>query len=374
MAKNLHIEQRAPRILIIGLMTPEQIAKGSESYMEEFRSLISSNKITPTIEYITKLRSISPSTFVTKGKLEDIQKICITNNIEEIIFSEILTPHQEHMLSKFLKANVFDRTHLILEIFEKGANSGEGKLQVEIAFLEHKKTRVSGKGIELEQQAGRIGGKGPGETLKEVELQHIDHLLVRLKKELKQLEQVRHTQRKQRLKSFFPKLALIGYTNAGKSTILNALTNSNVLAEDKLFATLDTTTRELFIKGEKVGLLSDTVGFIQNLPHKLINAFKSTLDELHYADLLLHVIDISNKDWKNHIDVVNNLLKELELEAKPILHVFNKIDKLAPEIIESLHIFNYSPNVFINASNQENGLYNLKEYINKHFNTIENNN
>ena len=184
-------------------------------------------------------------------------------------------------------------------------------------------------------------------------MQHIDHLLVKLLKDLKQLHQVRETQRKQRVKRNIPLIALVGYTNAGKSTILNTLTKSNVKAEDKLFATLDTTTRELYIDHKKVGLLSDTVGFIQNLPHQLIEAFKSTLDELHYANLLLHVVDISNPDWQQHIEVVHDVLAEVGVDKASMVHVFNKADRLPEAVLKSFALDSYAPYVIIDARTRE---------------------
>jgi len=270
-----------------------------------------------------------------------------------VIFSEPLSANQERNLNKILHCKIFDRTELILEIFEKGAHSSEGKLQVELAMLEHKKTRVSGRGIHMSQQAGRIGGKGPGETAKEKELQHIERRIAKLKSDLSDLEKHRQTQRQSRLESNIPLICLIGYTNAGKSTILNLLTKSNVLAENKLFATLDTTTRELYIDNEKKGLLSDTVGFIQQIPHKLIEAFKSTLTELKYAHLLLLVVDISDPNWNSQIQVVLDVLSDLNLENKPILYVFNKVDKIQNNDALKYSLRNYLPNVIISSNSKE---------------------
>ncbi|MGB8366852.1 MAG: GTPase HflX, partial [Candidatus Babeliales bacterium] len=194
---------------------------------------------------------------------------------------------------------------------------------------------------------------GPGETAKEKELRHIEHLILKHKKDLKKLQSIRETQRKYRIKNNVPHLCLIGYTNAGKSTLLNMLTKSNVLADDKLFATLDTTTRELYIHGEKKGIISDTVGFIQQLPPRLIEAFKSTLSELEHADLLLHVIDLSDSDWQAHITVVSNILKDLKIN-KEILYVFNKSDRINNNRISlSCSIAEYQPYVIISAQSKE---------------------
>lgn len=358
-------EKKNPRILIVGLITPNNIFFDSKSYFEEFENLVNSNNIFPIAKYFSNLRSIDPSTFLTKGKLEEVKNLCIKENIDEIIISEILTPHQEEMLEKKLGVDVYDRTSLILEIFENRAQSAEAKLQIKMAFLEHKKTRVSGRGKYFSQQAGRIGEKGPGETQKTIDLNHIEHLLLKIKREIKSLHNVRSVQRKKRLK-IFKTISLIGYTNAGKSTIFNALTKSDVLVEDKLFATLDTTTREIFFDNKKKAVLSDTVGFIQNIPHKLIEAFKSTLEELQYSDLLLHVVDISDKNWEEHINVVKKLLKELKVEDKKQILIANKIDKISIEKIDEIKIKleKYSNFILISSKNI-NDLLLLKKSVEK---------
>ncbi len=337
-----------PKTLLVGIQAPYNTITSIDSYFKEFINLVESNGIAYDETLFFKLRSIDPGYFITAGKLEELTKLCKEHEIQEVIFSEPLSAQQERNLSDVLRARVFDRTQLILEIFEKGAVSAEGKIQVDLAMLAHRKSRVSGHGKLMSQQAGRIGTRGPGETAKEKELQHIERSMNKLKKELQQLERTRQTQRKRRLESGVPNICLIGYTNAGKSTILNALTKSQVLAENKLFATLDTTTRELYINSKKVGVISDTVGFIQQLPHNLIEAFKSTLTELRYADLLLQVVDLSDPNWQSHIMVVNEILKELEVD-KPMLYVFNKIDTI--ENLQTLEwaINKYQPHVLVSA-------------------------
>lgn len=360
--KSFNILEERPNLLLVGVHAPYNRIPDINAYFEEFINLVKSNGIPYDEAIFLKLRNIDPGTFISKGHLEEIKKVCDEKNIDEVIFSEPLTPQQERNLSEYLDARVFDRTHLILEIFEKAAVTAEGKMQVEIAMLEHQKSRLAGKGKHMAQQAGILGLRaGFGETLKERERRYLDHRITSLKKQLKQLEQTRQTQRKRRIESRLPLICLVGYTNAGKSTILNALTKSHVLAEDKLFATLDTTTRELYIEGKKKGLISDTVGFIQLLPPRLIEAFKSTLSELEYADCLLQIIDISDQNWESHIDVVHHILHDLGID-KDMLYVFNKSDKveLTPELIQRMN--HYQPHVIVSALTKK-GLEPLIQYL-----------
>lgn len=351
-----------PKTLIVAIHAPYNTTKNIQSYYEEFINLVRSNGIKYDQVYFTKIRNIDPGYFISAGKLDEIAKLCKEHNIEEVIISEPLSPRQEQNLSDYLKCRVFDRTQLILEIFEKGAHSAEGKMQVELAMFQHRKSRLSGRGIYMSQQAGRIGTRGPGETAKEKEIQHIERRMDKLKKELLKLEKHRAIQRKKRLTTKVPLICIIGYTNAGKSTILNTLTKSNVLAEDKLFATLDTTTRELYIDNKKKGLISDTVGFIQQIPHKLIEAFKSTLTELQYAHLLLHVVDISDLNWESQIEVVHEVLAELDVKNKPMLYVFNKSDKIKNTEALKFMIRKYQPSILVSAISEE-GLEPLIDFL-----------
>lgn len=351
-----------PKILLVGIFAPYNHTTDIQSYFDEFVHLVRSNNITYDETFFFKLREIDAGTFITKGKLKEIYDICEKEDIDEVIISEPLSPQQERNLRDFLHRKVFDRTQLILEIFEKSAHSAEGKIQVKIAMLHHQKSRLAGKGVHLSQQTGKVGAMGgAGETSKERERRHIVDEVFKLKQQLQKLQKTRATQRKQRLSTGEPLLCLVGYTNAGKSTILNALTHSTVLAENRLFATLDTTTRQLFIDGHKIGLLSDTVGFIQLLPPQLVEAFKSTLDELQFADLLLHVVDIADPNWQNHIEVVDQVLEDLQVQ-KPMLFVFNKADKI--EITPSLEtlLSSYQPHVLVSAQSKE-GLQPLRTYI-----------
>lgn len=353
-----------PKTLLIAVHTPYNPVRNVSEYFAEFVHLVESNGIAfDGIEEV-RLRSIDGATFFTKGKLEDIIARCDSEEFEEVIISETLTVQQERNLNKLTRCRVFDRTNLILEIFEKRATSAEGKIQVQLAMLQHKKARLAGRGISMSQQAGRIGTRGPGETQKEKDMQHVEHLMLRLRRELERLERVRSTQRKQRLTSRIPLFCLIGYTNAGKSSLLNALTHSSIVAENQLFSTLDTTTRELYINKKKLGLLSDTVGFIQDLPPNLIEAFKSTLAELSYAHLLLHVVDCSNPNWKTHIMTVESILEDLGLTDQPLVYLFNKADRLTDD--EKLKLVPELPidhRIIFTSTVTPDGLNELRTYL-----------
>lgn len=361
---NAFIRGETQKTLLIAMHAPYNRTQDFSLYQEEFLSLAKTNGILPEHTITIKLRTIDTAYFVTKGKLDELLNICKENGIERIVISEQLTAQQERNLSEFLDCTIIDRTLLILEIFEKAALSAEGKTQVAMAMLRYKKSRLAGKGIHMGQQQGGFGMIGGfGETAKEKEARHIENSILKLRKSLENIQKSRDTQRKQRLINQVPQICLVGYTNSGKSTILNRLTHSDVLAEDKLFATLDTTTRELYIDSKKKGVISDTVGFIQQLPHNLIEAFKSTLSELKYADLLLHVIDISDPSWQMHIRVTLETLKEIGIE-KNMLYVFNKADRLSAEARADIQntLERYQPHVIVSAKTAD-GIEPLKEFL-----------
>jgi GTP-binding protein HflX len=353
-----------PKTLLLGVYAPYNQTKNIQAYFDEFLSLAKTNDVRNFQTMMIKIRDIDPGYFISKGKLTELKELCDDQKIEEVIISEMLTAQQERNLSDFLNCRVFDRTQLILEIFEKAAHSAEGKAQVGIAMLTYQRARLAGKGMHLNQQSGIRGFKsGYGETQKEKERRHIEHTILKLRRQIDELHKTRETQRKQRLTNRIPHICIIGYTNAGKSTLLNTMTKSTVLAEDKLFATLDTTTRELYINKKKIGIMSDTVGFIQNLPHHLIDAFKSTLSELKYADILVQVIDVSDTNWESHVDVVRQILEELQVE-KEMLYVFNKVDKLSEhELNNQLGVLSrYQPHVLVSATSRES-LQPLSDYL-----------
>lgn len=352
-----------PKTLIVGVYSPDNKMSTAEYHFEEFLNLIKTSGIQAEHSLFMKVRALDNNMFLTKGKLQEIADFCQEHEIEEVIFSELLSPIQERNLADYLQCEVYDRAHVILTIFKNAAQSSEGKIQVEIAELDYLKTRIIGKGKEFAQQAGYLGNRGPGETAKEVLKRMFEERTRQARKKLETLARSRDVQRKQRLSSSMPLVCIIGYTNAGKSTLLNLLTKSDVLAEDKLFATLDTTTRELFLGEKKKLLISDTVGFISQLPHHLIEAFKSTLDELRYADLLLHVVDASNPAWQNQVGVVEDMLQELGVH-KPLLFVFNKQDLLSAEERAQLAIdlIGYTPHVIIDCKSKEH-IASLIDYL-----------
>ena len=269
-----------------------------------------------------------PGTYFGSGKLEELKERVLELEADGVICDDELTPAQMRNMSDVLNTKVMDRTLLILDIFAKHAATREGCIQVELAQLRYRATRLTGKGASLSRLGGGIGTRGPGESKLETDRRRIHERISVLKADLREVEQHRMTTRAQRKKNAVPVIAVVGYTNAGKSTLLNALTGSDILAEDKLFATLDPTTRKLVLPGAEEVLLTDTVGFINKLPHDLIDAFRSTLEEAKYADILLHVVDASDPEMRTHMDTVYKTLNDLKVEDKPILTAFNKCDKL----------------------------------------------
>ena len=274
-----------------------------------------------------------PRTFIGEGKVAEVKELVEAMGADMVIVDNPLSPSQQRALSEDLKVQVLDRAALILDIFAQRARTKEGRLQVELAQYQYLLPRLLGMWTHLERQEGAIGTRGPGETQLETDRRHIRRKIQKLREELEQVRRVRATQRTRREKNEVPVVAIVGYTNAGKSTLLNKLTGSDIPANNRLFDTLDTTTRTLEISDTCTVLLSDTVGFIRKLPHHLVEAFKATLEELSYADLLLHVIDTSNPEWREQADVVEKLIVELGAEQTPRIDVFNKIDRCPGEIL-----------------------------------------
>ena len=274
-----------------------------------------------------------PRTFIGEGKVAEVKELVDAMGADMVIVDNPLSPSQQRALSEDLKVQVLDRAALILDIFAQRARTKEGRLQVELAQYQYLLPRLLGMWTHLERQEGAIGTRGPGETQLETDRRHIRRKIQKLREELEQVRRVRSTQRARREKNEVPVVAIVGYTNAGKSTLLNKLTGADIPANNRLFDTLDTTTRTLEISDTCTVLLSDTVGFIRKLPHHLVEAFKATLEELSYADLLLHVIDTSNPEWRAQADVVDRLIVELGAEQTHRLEVFNKIDRCPGEIL-----------------------------------------
>ena len=274
-----------------------------------------------------------PRTFIGEGKVAEVKELVDAMGADMVIVDNPLSPSQQRALSEDLKVQVLDRAALILDIFAQRARTKEGRLQVELAQYQYLLPRLLGMWTHLERQEGAIGTRGPGETQLETDRRHIRRKIQKLREELEQVRRVRSTQRSRREKNEVPVVAIVGYTNAGKSTLLNKLTGSDIPANNRLFDTLDTTTRTLEISDTCTVLLSDTVGFIRKLPHHLVEAFKATLEELSYADLLLRVIDTSNPEWREQAEVVEKLICELGAEQTPRIDVFNKIDRCPSEIL-----------------------------------------
>ena len=322
------------RAVLVGLsahsLTREENA--TEESMEELKDLLETAGGESVGMVLQQKDSPDPRTFIGQGKVDEVRQLVRTMGADMVIFDNALSPSQQRVLGEELKVGVLDRSALILDIFAQRARTREGRLQVELAQYKYLLPRLIGMWSHLERQEGAIGTRGPGETQLGTDRRHIRRKISKLEEELRDVRRVRATQRQRREKNEVPVVAIVGYTNAGKSTLLNKLTGSEIPANNRLFDTLDTTTRTLEISDTCTVLLSDTVGFIRKLPHHLVEAFKATLEELSFADLLLHVIDASNPEWREQAQVVDQLILELGAEQTPRIEVFNKCDKWTGEI------------------------------------------
>ena len=327
------MENPRDRAVLVGLASPrlERRENADEQSMDELSALVETAGGVCVGVVLQTLPAPNPRTFIGEGKVEEIRELVKSQEATMVIFDNDLSPSQMRVLTEEFGVQVLDRSGLILDIFAQRARTKEGRLQVELAQYQYLLPRLVGMWTHLERQAGTsgkgpIGSKGPGETQLETDRRHIHRKIDKLKDDLEEVRRVRGTQRERRQKNEIPVVAIVGYTNAGKSTLLNALTGASIPANNRLFDTLDTTTRLLTVSDTLDVVISDTVGFIRKLPHQLVEAFKATLEELEYADLLLHVIDISNPEWEAQAQIVDELIAELGAEQIPCLRVYNKSD------------------------------------------------
>ena len=326
---NQKLEQRQERTMLVSLEYGKQDRMWtSEDSLEELRQLAETAGADVIAKFLQKRPKPDPGFFIGRGKVRDLALYAQQEDIDLCVFDEELSPAQQRNLEQALGIKVLDRTALILDIFAQRAQTNEGKLQVELAQLQYTLPRIMGQGLSLSRLGGGIGTRGPGETKLDTDRRMIRDRIAYIKGCIDKVQNVRKLHRSYRNKNQVPSISLIGYTNAGKSTLLNVLTNSDVYEKDQLFATLDPTTRQLNLPDKRQAILTDTVGFIQRLPHQLIAAFKSTLEETLDADLLVHVIDVSHPLYKEQSDAVYRVLQEVGAQDKPILSAFNKIDKL----------------------------------------------
>jgi len=327
-------QEKIEKAVLVGLSAHSlnNDENATESSMEELAALLETAG-GKCVGVVTQSKdSPDPRTFIGEGKVAEVKELVRAMEADMVVFDNSLSPSQQRVLTDELGVSVLDRSALILDIFAQRARTREGRLQVELAQYKYLLPRLLGMWKHLERQEGAIGTRGPGETQLESDRRHIRRKISKLEGELKEVRRIRGVQRERRIKNEVPVVAIVGYTNAGKSTLLNKLTGADIPANNRLFDTLDTTTRTLEISDTCTVLISDTVGFISKLPHHLVEAFKATLEELEYADLLLHVIDASNPEWRDQAAVVDELIRELGAEQTPRLEVFNKCDRYVGEI------------------------------------------
>lgn len=352
------VEQETERVILVGVS--QQDGDDAEDSVAELAELVETAGAVVVGTLIQKRENIHPGTYVGTGKVFELEELIEETGATGIVCDDELSPAQLKNLEEALKTKVMDRTLIILDIFATRASTSEGKIQVELAQLKYRLSRLSGLGRSLSRLGGGIGTRGPGEKKLEMDRRLINSRVAQLNRELKEVQRHREVNRQQRKRSGIPVVAVVGYTNAGKSTLLNHLTNAEVLEEDKLFATLDPTTRILELTNNQKVLMTDTVGFIRKLPHHLIDAFRSTLEEAKYADIILHVVDASNLQMDKQMYIVYDTLRNLEVEGKKIITAFNKTDRIGQP--EPLHDFRAERTVHISAKYGD-GLEDLKNIL-----------
>ena len=335
------------RIILVGVVLPGMSVEALVRSLDELHALVATAGADVVGRIVQRRSGADPATFIGSGKTEELHEQCLVLDIDTVVFENNLSPAQQRNLQKILGRTAIDRTAVILDIFAQNARSPEGKAQVELALLRYRLPRLRGRGQGLSQQAGGIGTRGPGETQLEVDRRRLVRRMHKLEQELRQVTKTRSTQRSQRSRGRRHDVALVGYTNAGKSTLLNQLTDAGVPAADRLFETLDPRTRQLAMPGGEIVLLTDTVGFIANLPHELVEAFQSTLDSVRLAELLLHVVDASAPDPEGQLESVRSVVREIGAGGVPELLVINKAD-LAPDEAKQL-AFDHEGSVTISA-------------------------
>ena len=360
MAELIEIKEEQERFILVGVAVSDQ--DDTQESLNELKELADTAGALAVGQIIQNRESIHPGTYIGKGKIDEVKELALETDATGIVCDDELSPAQLKNLEDALQLKVLDRTILILDIFAGRASTKEGKIQVELAQLRYRSTRLIGLRNSLSRLGGGIGTRGPGEKKLEVDRRLIKDRIAILNRELASVKRSRETERMLRSKNRIPVVAIVGYTNAGKSTLLNLLTNAGVLEEDKLFATLDPTTRNLTLDSGQQILLTDTVGFIRKLPHHLIDAFRSTLEEAKYADIILHVVDSSNPDVYNQMHIVYDTLKNLGVQDKVMITAFNKQDKLETEQI--LKDFQADYTVKISAKTGT-GIKNLLDQIEK---------
>ncbi len=338
------IKEEKERVILVGVSTREN--DDTEDSLDELKDLVKTAGAEAVGRVIQKRELVHPGTYVGKGKIEEIRELLWELDATGIVCDDELSPAQMNNLTDILDVKVMDRTMVILDIFAGRASTSEGKIQVELAQLKYRQSQLTGAGRAMSRLGGGIGTRGPGEKKLEMDRRLIKNRIAQLNRELREVKRHRELTREQRTKNRIPVAAIVGYTNAGKSTLLNTLTGAGVLQEDQLFATLDPTTRSRKLPSGQEILLTDTVGFIRKLPHHLIDAFKSTLEEAKYADLILHVVDASNPQMDEQMYVVYETLQRLEAMDKPVVTAFNKMDRIG----ESLTVRDFKADRIVQVS------------------------